>query len=228
MNVFLSYVREDEPYARRLQEVLQRRGIDVFSDMSIMPGERWQAALRKMVDDAGTFILITSKSSADSESVDREVVAAVSRASYDPNVRIIPVVLDRHAKPSPLLSRYQFIRPEVAKDLDRVADLVQESLDEPVTPPDLNLEHEILETERANLELEISARYSAIHRSWGILARALSIAGLIAGIVATVLVAVLINYGPQIGSLVIAVVSVLSSTLAGAVAFYSRRSRNGR
>ena len=154
MNVFLSYSREDEPYARRLQEDLRERGIDVSSDMSLLPGARWPTALRRMIDDADVVVLITSKSSAESEWIDHEVAAAVSRVARDQSVRLIPVLLDQRAKLSPLLSHYQYIGPEMAKDPEYVANLVQKSIGEPVAPPDLNLEREILETERAYLALQ--------------------------------------------------------------------------
>jgi hypothetical protein len=227
MRVFVSYSRDDAPYARELSEALRERGIDVSGDMSIMAGARWATELRRMMDDADAFVLLTSKSSAASGSVDREVAAATARASRDRNVRLIPVILDRRAEIPPLLSRYQFVGPPIARDPDRVADLIRESLSSAVSPPDIGREREVVEAERANLDRVIAQRDLAVAKSWRALARVLSVVGLAAGITATTLVAVWVNAGPQVASVVIAVISVFSTSLATAMSFYFRRSRSG-
>jgi hypothetical protein len=226
MKVFVSYSRDDAPYARELSAALRKRGIDVSSDMSITAGASWATELRRMMDDADAFVLLTSKSSAASGSIDLEVAAAAARASRDRNIRLIPVVLDRRAEIPPLLSRYQFVEPQVARDPDRVADLIQESLSVAVAPPDLNLEREIVNAERANLNMAIAGRDLVVARSWRALARVLSVAGLIAGVTATTLVAVWVNASPHAASVVIAVISVVSASLSAAVGIYFRRSRN--
>jgi hypothetical protein len=97
MKVFVSYSRDDAPYARELSDALRKRGIDVSSDMSITAGASLATELRRMMDDADAFVLLTSKSSAASGSIDREVAAATARASRDRDVRLIPVILDRRA-----------------------------------------------------------------------------------------------------------------------------------
>lgn len=226
MKVFVSYSRDDAVYARELLDALQKRGIDVSGDMSIAAGTTWATALRRMMDEADAFVLVTSRSSARSKSIDWEVAAAAVRAAHDRSVRLIPVMLDRRAEIPPLLSRYQFIGPQVAKDPDRVADLVQESLITAASPPDLNLEREIVNAERANLQLAIAHRRSEITRSWRAMAKFLSIAGLVAGVTATALVAVWVNAIPQVANIAAALVSLVSATIAAAVSFYLRRSRN--
>jgi hypothetical protein len=154
MKVFVSYASDDAPYARELADALRQRGIEVLEDVAITAGARWAAELRRMMEDADAFILLVSKSSSTSPGFDREVATAVARTARDRDLRLIPVMLDRRAEIPPLLSRYQGIRPQSAQNPNRVADLIQQSLNTAVAPTDLYLEHEVVQTESANLSLD--------------------------------------------------------------------------
>ncbi|GGO63139.1 toll/interleukin-1 receptor domain-containing protein [Nonomuraea cavernae] len=226
MKVFVSYAREDEPYARKLSEALRRRGIDTSSDMAITAGASWATELRRMMDEADAFVLLASKSSAGSAWIDREVAAATARTLNDPNIRLIPVMLDRGAELSPLVSRFQYIGAQIARDPDRVADLIQESLTRVVSHPNVNLERVTVEVELAKLHLLAAQQAAASAKSWRALSRVTSIVGLVAGVVATILAAVSITAGSEAQTAIALVISVASTLTATGLTIYSARSRN--
>ena len=61
--VFLSYVREDAVEVDRIAESLRAHGIDVWLDRThIVPGERWQRAIRHAIREGAYFIACFSPS----------------------------------------------------------------------------------------------------------------------------------------------------------------------
>lgn len=218
VQVFISYAHDDAHYASQLSKALRERGIEVLGANSIVAGANWVTSIQNMLENADAFVLLTSKSSSASRWVDREIAFAAVRASRDQNVRLIPVLLDRHAEISPLLSRYQYIGPPDADDPEHVADIVEKSLGTPVPPPDLNLEREFVETEQEHLETLIAQRESAVARASKALARALSIVGLAVGVVATILVAVWADSGVDALRVATTALSLLSTSLAAVIA----------
>ncbi len=55
--VFVSYVREDRDHVERLCTVLKRNGVEVWLDHDrIRPGERWQIAIRRAIEEGAFFI----------------------------------------------------------------------------------------------------------------------------------------------------------------------------
>jgi hypothetical protein len=227
MKVFVSYASEDTTHARLLVDALKRRGIEVLEDAAIAAGASFATELHRMMEEADAFVLLISKSSTASPWVDREVATAATRATRDRRIRLMPVVLDKRAEIPPLLSRYQYIRFDNARDANRVADLILGGLSAAVSPPDLNLEREIVESERAGLDREIAKRGREMTGSLAGLVRVVSIVGLAAGLAATTLV-VWVSAGTHSASAgVLTAVSLLSASLSATVGFYYRRSRDG-
>jgi len=64
-HVFISYVREDSPYADRLQHVLEAAGVPVWRDTAdLWPGENWQIKIRHAItENALVFIACFSANS---------------------------------------------------------------------------------------------------------------------------------------------------------------------
>ncbi|WP_194831788.1 toll/interleukin-1 receptor domain-containing protein [Nocardia sp. XZ_19_369] len=230
MRVFVSYARHDAAYAQQLSKALRERGIEVTGDMALMAGTSWASALHRMMDDADGFALITSKSSSASSAIDQEIAFAATRAGRDRNIRLIPIVLDRHAELPPLLSRYQFIGPDDARDPARTAALIQESLDTSVPSPNLNLEREIFEAERSYLQRRLKEQDQAIAKWSSFLIRTTAAIGLLMGVVGTTLAVVLAwNTESNIANLVvIAVASAVSTSIAVLVNISSRRPRSDK
>jgi len=56
-HVFFSYVRDDQKLVDRLANELRQAGVDVWLDREqIRPGQRWQHAIRKAIENGAYFI----------------------------------------------------------------------------------------------------------------------------------------------------------------------------
>ena len=59
-HVFVSYVREDRRVVERLCAELKSSGVEVWLDREkIRPGERWQIAIRRAIEDGGSGLKTT-------------------------------------------------------------------------------------------------------------------------------------------------------------------------
>jgi hypothetical protein len=59
--VFVSYAREDTPYATALSEVIVRAGFDVFSGKELVAGDDWQASIEHEIRNCAFFVPIISE-----------------------------------------------------------------------------------------------------------------------------------------------------------------------
>ena len=102
---FLSYAREDEPFAIWLRNVLDDRGIEVFRDVDdTIFSEKWWLRIQALIGMADTFIFVLSQRSAASKVCKQEIAHAESL-----NKRIFPVVIenvDWASVPEGLASRH--------------------------------------------------------------------------------------------------------------------------
>ena len=71
--VFISYAREDEPFADTLGHALQEKGIDVKADWDLSPGERYKEPLRSLILGSHALLFVISPDSADSEECKKEI-----------------------------------------------------------------------------------------------------------------------------------------------------------
>ena len=75
--VFLSYAREDRPYAERLRRILAHgTGAKVFTDDMLSAAEPWQERLLQELRQADIFVVIGSPRSSESSFVLQELGAA--------------------------------------------------------------------------------------------------------------------------------------------------------
>lgn len=214
MKVFISHSLDDTPYARELSAALRRRGVDVLDSSSIKIGESLPTELGKMMDGADAFVMLTSRSSSESLSLDHEVAAAAARAWQGRGIRMVPVMLDQQAEIPPLLSRYQFVRPSDARDPDHVAELVRNSLETAVSPPDLDRERDIVDANLASLHAEIEQTERATARDRRLLTRVLGLLGLVTGVNAAAFVADLWYGGPSRSGLALVVIAGVSGAIS--------------
>src|SRR5215212_9731884 len=81
--VFISYARGDNYdllVAKRIEEALRIRRVDVFRDQSSLEmGDVWPEKLHQAIDRATHFVVILSAESEKSHWVNREIEAAVGR-----------------------------------------------------------------------------------------------------------------------------------------------------
>ena len=59
-HIFVSYVREDKPYADRLVRSLRKAGEAVWYDEYLLPGGKWKPEIRDKIDGSYAFILCCS------------------------------------------------------------------------------------------------------------------------------------------------------------------------
>jgi hypothetical protein len=57
-DVFISYKREDKAYARVLAEALARRGLKVWWDVDLLPGERFTAEIEQVIERAKVAVVL--------------------------------------------------------------------------------------------------------------------------------------------------------------------------
>jgi tetratricopeptide (TPR) repeat protein len=71
-DAFLSYSRSDVEVARTVSQELEKRGVSVFTDERIEPGQPWIAVLESAIERGGAFLQLVSEASNSSEWVARE------------------------------------------------------------------------------------------------------------------------------------------------------------
>lgn len=131
--VFLSYAREDIEQAARLFSDLKKSGANVWFDReSLLPGQKWQPAIKQAIADSRFFIALLSKNSVNKKGyVQRELKDALQILDEYPEsaVFLIPVRLDSS---SPLDSRLHEIHwvdmfPDWSTGLNRILRVLVES-----------------------------------------------------------------------------------------------------
>src|SRR5438105_3126849 len=87
-DLFLSYSRQDEAFARRLRDRVQAAGRDVWIDVEgIRPSAEWMGEIQEAITSSEAFVFILSPASAASAVCRRELDFASGV-----NKRVIPVV----------------------------------------------------------------------------------------------------------------------------------------
>lgn len=97
-HVFVSYSRDDQVLVDRLVTELHKAGVNVWIDRErIKPGQRWQNAIKKAIEDGTYFIACFSGNleKRDSSYVNEELVLAIEELRRRPIDRtwFIPVIL---------------------------------------------------------------------------------------------------------------------------------------
>ena len=97
-HIFISYIREDASDVERLSNDLKRHGINVWLDREkISPGERWQIAIRRAIEDGAFYIACFSENYSRRETsyMNVELGIAVDQLAMRPADRkwFIPLLL---------------------------------------------------------------------------------------------------------------------------------------
>jgi tetratricopeptide (TPR) repeat protein len=114
LRVFVSYAREDKKLKDKLLEqlsVLERfRGVAVWTDDEIKPGEKWRPAIEKAMATTDVALLLVSPSSLASGFInDTEIPAMLKRNASD-GMAVIPVILrDCHWKEHPAIEPFNVL-----------------------------------------------------------------------------------------------------------------------
>jgi hypothetical protein len=125
-DVFISFAREDDDFARRLTRALVDQGISAFSDTQIMAGEDWGGHLRRALDGSAAILLVMTPAALRSPGVLSEIGAALAAEKL-----IIPIIPPHQRMPHDMplpLGRLRFLRTDKLSD-NEIAASVRESLD---------------------------------------------------------------------------------------------------
>src|SRR5450432_3964348 len=90
--IFISYRRADQAWARLLHAQLRAEGVEAWYDAQVAPGEDWRIATAKALEASKIFVLLFSSNAAQSSDIAKELAAATLEKKL-----IIPVRLENIA-----------------------------------------------------------------------------------------------------------------------------------
>lgn len=130
-SVFISYSLDAKPWAEKLSDALETKGISTWTDFkSIRPGQRWLEEIQHALDHAHFFVLVIGPNNTIGEWQDREWQGALQRTWTDTSKRIVPVLVD-NAAPPPFLKDWAFVRMQPGKPesswIDRIYDAIRQA-----------------------------------------------------------------------------------------------------
>ncbi|MCP4592401.1 MAG: toll/interleukin-1 receptor domain-containing protein [bacterium] len=92
MEVYLSYVHDDEPTARRIAESLAAAGLRVWDhEREILPGDNWAAEVERALTRADAMVVVVTAASLRSTWVRRELEYALGETRFQG--RLVPVII---------------------------------------------------------------------------------------------------------------------------------------
>jgi TPR repeat protein len=91
--IFISYAREDQPWAEMIAKKLKQRGWSIFWDRTIPIGKTWRETIGSELDDARCVIVLWSKISIKSEWVHDEADEAKRRGV------LVPILIENVQPP---------------------------------------------------------------------------------------------------------------------------------
>lgn len=129
--VFISYAREDEKYARKLFDDLSALKLDVWMDkMSLLPGEEWESAIEREIQESDFFIALLSRKSVEKRGFfQNELKKALDvYKSIPPNqIYFVPARLDNCELAYPGIRRFNWI--DMLPDWEAAIDSIILSID---------------------------------------------------------------------------------------------------
>jgi hypothetical protein len=87
-DIFISYAKEDHPWAEMLAQTLKDRGWLTFWDRTIPTGKTWRETIGRELEGARCVIVLWSKTSIESDWVQEEADAKRRRV-------LVPVLIDK-------------------------------------------------------------------------------------------------------------------------------------
>ena len=116
LKVFITYAHKNSEAKDKLityLAVMKQNGlIDVWHDNEILPGDKWQDEIFNNLADSDILIYLTCPYSLASENCNKELTAALN-----PNIRVIPIILEHCDWENHQLSEFQVL-PEGVKPIN--------------------------------------------------------------------------------------------------------------
>lgn len=123
--IFVSYSNKDRAFVERLVSDLDGRGLSVFYDQRIPPGDSWAESLSRAIEAAQYVLVVLSPNSVNSPWVLQECGIALSR-EMDGAARVIPLLLEPCEIPALLASKtYASFDRDYDAGFRRVLEVVQ-------------------------------------------------------------------------------------------------------
>jgi hypothetical protein len=112
-NAFVSYSSEDRAEVLRRVQAFRIAGLSVFQDiLDLKPGELWERALYRYIDECDVFLLFWSRAAAASPWVQKEIEYALARKADDhegpPDIQPVPLEGPPLVPPPPGLRAVHF------------------------------------------------------------------------------------------------------------------------
>jgi len=83
--VFISYVREDIKFAKRVVQSLTTRKFDTWKDReNILPTTDWEKEIHRGIEEANAFLFMISSDSLHPKMCNKEIVHAVKNSKLPP------------------------------------------------------------------------------------------------------------------------------------------------
>jgi TolB-like protein len=127
--IFISYRRADEAWARLLHSQLRAEGVEAWYDALVEPGKDWRLTTASALEASQIFVLLFSENAAQSSDIAKELAAAVLKKKL-----IIPVRLENVEPSGPFLyelasrnwiNAYQNTETQLAALAKHLANLVR-------------------------------------------------------------------------------------------------------
>jgi hypothetical protein len=104
-NVFISYCRDDsgaaEILSKHLAKYYEEKGTKIFLDKpDIEFGDSWRDGIEQSIRKSNTFLILVSNAARSSEVCSTEWSAICERKWTEPNVRVIPILVDEAEIPA--------------------------------------------------------------------------------------------------------------------------------
>lgn len=221
MRVFISHSASDRGFAEHLAQVLSQRGVEVWTNAEVRPGESWISQLRTAIETADAIIPVLSSRFAKSQWAEFEVSAALADRLSGGTKKIIPVLAEKGAEPPFFLKDVQWADLSSDELFSKNIDSVLQALnagDHPISSQAkildnrkdaIELQKWLLEREKLKLNHLGARRTSLIYYVMGI--------GALLATIACIGVLVWGKTGVQ-GVLLVNIIVALVSTVAGIIA----------
>jgi hypothetical protein len=94
--VFISYSNEDEKWLKLLRKhlsLLEKKGLKVWSDKDIIPGQEWLAEIDNSLDHVKVAVLLVSANFLDSDFIQNQELPRFLKAAELQQITILPVLI---------------------------------------------------------------------------------------------------------------------------------------
>jgi len=125
IDVFLSHASEDTKEARILAQAIRSHGLSVWLDVEHdIPTQRWTEEIENALRRSRAIVLLISLSTKPRGRLSREWSEILGRSWDEPEIPILPVVLDEVDPPNFLGERRYFASNRNPADLEQAADII--------------------------------------------------------------------------------------------------------